>query len=155
MGKNRPGVGVACIVFNGPRILLGTRLKEPGKGRLQVSGGGLEMYEEWEACAARETREETGLRVRDFQFYTATNNPYPAHGRHDVTIWMTAHAVDPAELGEGVSEVERGKATDWGWHQFAALDLMQHRLFEGAEVLISTRLLWAYKNSLARVAGGV
>ena len=69
----RPLVGVACSVFlrsaTRPRLVslrrvaLIRRGAPPALGLLSLPGGRLELGETMAACAAREAREETGLRV--------------------------------------------------------------------------------------------
>jgi 8-oxo-dGTP diphosphatase len=61
---DRPLLGVGAVVFNGGRILLIERGKEPLKGWWTVPGGLVETGERLEAAVRRETLEETGLRVK-------------------------------------------------------------------------------------------
>ena len=44
------------------------RLGSHGAGTYALPGGHLEMGESWEACAAREVLEETGLEVSGLRF---------------------------------------------------------------------------------------
>jgi 8-oxo-dGTP diphosphatase len=60
-------------------------------------GGHLEFGESPEACAARETLEETGVIVGACRFLTMTNDVLEADGRHYVTIWIACEHVS----GEG------------------------------------------------------
>ncbi|HKW43695.1 MAG TPA: NUDIX hydrolase, partial [Thermoplasmata archaeon] len=57
-----PAVGV--IVFRDGEVLLVNRGAQPNKGRWSIPGGTLEIGETVEEAAARETLEETGVRVR-------------------------------------------------------------------------------------------
>jgi len=66
-----PRVGVACSVFarrarlvSLRRVVLIRRGAPPALGLLSLPGGRLELGERLADCAAREAREETGLRVR-------------------------------------------------------------------------------------------
>lgn len=59
-----PVPAVGAIVFRGAEILLVKRGSEPNKGRWSIPGGALETGETVEEAAARETLEETGVRVR-------------------------------------------------------------------------------------------
>jgi 8-oxo-dGTP diphosphatase len=65
-----PRVGVACAVFarrarlvSLRRVVLIRRGAAPALGLLSLPGGRLELGERLADCAAREAREETGLRV--------------------------------------------------------------------------------------------
>ena len=57
---NRPVTGVAALIINNGRLLLGYRSKSPGKNTWQCPGGLLDAGESIFDCAIRETREETG-----------------------------------------------------------------------------------------------
>jgi 8-oxo-dGTP pyrophosphatase MutT (NUDIX family) len=52
------------LVPVGDGLLLIRRGIEPGKGRLALPGGYVNLGETWEQAAVRETFEETGLRLR-------------------------------------------------------------------------------------------
>jgi 8-oxo-dGTP diphosphatase len=60
----RPMVGVGALIFNGDRILMAQRGKEPLKGFWSLPGGALELGESLEDGVRREVREETGLEIR-------------------------------------------------------------------------------------------
>ncbi len=51
------------------------------------------MPHRWQACASRETKEETNLDVTNFEFFTCTNDVYSAE-KHYVTIFMRAKLDD-------------------------------------------------------------
>ena len=58
-----PRAGSAVVVVDGDSILLGTRAKEPNRGKWVLPGGKIEAFESIEDAARREAREETGLEV--------------------------------------------------------------------------------------------
>ena len=101
----RPGVGVGVVVRRGGEVLLVKR-RHHGAGSWSTPGGYLDAGESFEACAARETLEETGVRVGDVAFRAVTNDIHE-DGKHNVTIWLTARheagearVVSPEELDE-------------------------------------------------------
>jgi len=59
----RPMVGVGALIFDGPRILMAQRGKEPLKGWWSLPGGALEIGELLADAIRREVREETGLEI--------------------------------------------------------------------------------------------
>ena len=102
-----PRVGVACLVTRHGRLLLLRRQRSHGAGSWSPPGGHLDFGESLEACAIRETMEETGLHVADPRFVAVTNDIFESDGRHYVTVWMRADAdagepsvQDPAEAAE-------------------------------------------------------
>jgi 8-oxo-dGTP diphosphatase len=59
----RPLVGVGAIIFDGPRILMAQRGKQPLLGWWSLPGGALETGEMLVEAVRRETLEETGLEI--------------------------------------------------------------------------------------------
>jgi ADP-ribose pyrophosphatase YjhB (NUDIX family) len=72
---DNPRVLVSTVVSHGRRLLLCRRAQEPSMGRWNLPSGFLERGETLEMAAARETFEETGVRVRpdDIHLYTVTS----------------------------------------------------------------------------------
>jgi ADP-ribose pyrophosphatase YjhB (NUDIX family) len=56
-------LGVGALIFDGPRILLIERGREPLKGWWSLPGGAVETGERLAAAITREVLEETGLRI--------------------------------------------------------------------------------------------
>ena len=102
-----PRVGVGCIVVRDGRILLVRRHRSHGAGTWSPPGGHLDYGETPQACAIRETAEETGIIVPRVRFLAITNDIFSAEGKHYVTVWMHGEAAagiaavqDPAEISE-------------------------------------------------------
>ncbi len=102
-----PRVGVACLVTRAGRVLLLRRQRSHGAGTWSPPGGHLEFGENPEACAIRETEEETGLRITQPRFFAITNDLFTHDGKHYITLWMRAESaggepavLDPAEVAE-------------------------------------------------------
>ncbi len=111
-----PGVGTAVWVHRDGKVLMGLRKGKVGAGLWCPPGGKLDMYEAWESCALRETREETDLEVEGLKFVTVTNDPHPEVGSHYVTVVFVADA--------GKREVrlmEPDKFERWEWFDWNAL----------------------------------
>lgn len=60
---SHPLVGVGAVVIKNGKILLVKRAFEPGAGKWSVPGGLVEVGEKLSEACARETEEETGLKV--------------------------------------------------------------------------------------------
>jgi ADP-ribose pyrophosphatase YjhB (NUDIX family) len=60
--QNPPSVAVILVPVEGGLLTI-RRGIEPGKGRLALPGGYIEMHESWQEAAARELAEETNLKV--------------------------------------------------------------------------------------------
>lgn len=72
---DNPRILVSTVVFCEGRLLLCRRAQEPSLGRWNLPSGFLELGETLEAAAARETFEETGVRVSpdDMHLYVVTS----------------------------------------------------------------------------------
>lgn len=88
--ENRPKVGLGVIVKKDGKVLFGKRKNAHGDGSWCMPGGHLEFNESWEECAARETMEETGLKIKNIRFVTATNDIFFVEEKHYITIYMVA-----------------------------------------------------------------
>ena len=69
----RVGVGV-LVTRGGSKVLVGQRRGSHGAGDWALPGGHLEVGETWEACAARELKEETGINLSEPPVFAAVNN---------------------------------------------------------------------------------
>lgn len=100
-----------------PQFLIGQRKGSHGAGTYALPGGHLEFGETPEQCAARETLEETGLKVSKVRFLTATNDILPADNKHYITIFTVSARNEEEDVpaafgagevrGMGVDELER------------------------------------------------
>jgi 8-oxo-dGTP diphosphatase len=127
MPRDQPIVRVAVGVFvlesahhpnRNPRCLMGKRKNALGAGTYGHPGGHLEFGETAEECAARETLEETGLRVTNIRFLTATNGLMLDEGKHFITLWMVGareNEQDEPQL------LEPDKCEGWQWVEWAEM----------------------------------
>ena len=101
-----PYVGIGCIVVRRDGHLLLVRNQ---RGCWSTPGGHLDFGESPEACAARETAEETGLPVTNVEFVAITNDVMADAGKHYVTIWMRADVDGAAPtIGDTAEIAEAG-----------------------------------------------
>ena len=106
----RPRVGVGAIVRRGERVLLGRRQGAHGAATWNFPGGHLEYGETPEACAERETLEESGLVVRARRRIGFTSDVFAAEGRHYITLFVACDA----PVGEP-RICEPDKCAEWAW----------------------------------------
>jgi 8-oxo-dGTP diphosphatase len=59
----RPILAVGAVVFNGEKVLLAQRGKQPGYGTWSIPGGAVKIGETVREAAAREVKEECGIDV--------------------------------------------------------------------------------------------
>jgi len=114
----RPLVGVGVIIHNhAGNIIMGERAGSHGAGKAscphtlspisqppgtyQLPGGHLEHGESFATTAAREVLEETGLKIGNIKFLTATNDVFE-EGKHYVTVFVTGEIE-----GEGEERVPK------------------------------------------------
>lgn len=105
-----PGVGVGVYIRKEGKVLLGLRKSEHGKGEWCAPGGKMDMNESPEACAIRETFEETGLEIENVRFVGITNDIWQNVGTHYVTLSFVADW----KAGE-VRLMEPDKCEKWEW----------------------------------------
>ena len=116
-----PRVGVGCIVTDGNRLLM---VRNHGR-YWSTPGGNLEFGESPADCAARETFEETGVRVTNLRFVAVTNDIVNDTGRHYITIWMRGDALtSDARIGDAKEIAEIG------WFPVNALPVPRFSYFE-------------------------
>jgi 8-oxo-dGTP diphosphatase len=110
MTGERPSVGIGIFVWKDGKFLMGKRVGKHGLGTWSVPGGYLEYGETFEECAARETMEETGVKIKNTIFLTATNNIFPDEQKHSITIYMRS------DLADGDPKtIEHDKFAEVGW----------------------------------------
>jgi 8-oxo-dGTP diphosphatase len=116
--SEHPRVGVGVIVTRGERILLIKRKGVHGQGTWSTPGGHLEVGESPEACAARETMEETGVSITNVRALGFTNDLFEESGLHYITLWMAG------EYASGEATVAAPyEASEVAWVAWDALPL--------------------------------
>ena len=82
---------MGVLIFKNQEVLLGKRIGSvPGNSTWCPPGGHLEYGEDPIACAIRETKEESGLDVKNIRRGPYTNDVFEDVGRHYITLHMIA-----------------------------------------------------------------
>ncbi len=111
-----PQIGVGVLIFRNGKLLLGRRKGSHGAGDWSAPGGHLEFGESPEACARRETWEETQLELGTLQHGAFVSDLFPEVNKHYITLLMIAqHASGEPQL------MEAEKCEGWQWFAPEAL----------------------------------
>lgn len=109
-------VGVSVLIRKGNTILLEKRAHVHGAGTWGPPSGHINFGEAPEQTAARETREETGVSIKNITFRCVTNDVFTQEQKHYITLWFDAEYAS-GELKVQAPEEE----SDAGWFDQDAL----------------------------------
>ena len=113
--EERPKVGVGVIILKEGKILLGKRKASHGEGTWCFPGGHLEFSEDIFDSAVRETKEETGISIKNLRYGPFTNDIF-SEGKHYITLFIIAD-YDSGEIE--LKEPEKCEKWDWfEWKEF-------------------------------------
>lgn len=128
--QDRPFIGTGVIVIKNNKVLLGKRIGIHGPGTWSFPGGHLEFYETVKDCAIRETKEETGIEIKNIRIGPYTNDIHKKEDKHYVTLYFIANH----KSGEP-KVMEPDKFETWDWF---AWDNLPQPLFLPIENLLKT-----------------
>ena len=117
----KPRVGLAVILMNNEKVLLGKRKNNPGVGEWSFPSKHLNLYENFKPCVTRIINEETGLERRGVKLIddypvAVTNDLFLDNDKHNVTLFMRARYL----LGD-VRIMEEDKYERWLWFEWDEL----------------------------------
>jgi 8-oxo-dGTP diphosphatase len=132
---DRPFVGAGAVIVQDSRVVLVRRGSEPMKGKWTIPGGMVELGETVRACAMREAREETGLRVEAEEILDVVDSIIPGpNGRMQYHYVLVDFLCRP----RGGSLQAGGDAAEVRWVE--AQDLDSYELSEAANSIIRKAL---------------
>lgn len=119
---NNPRVGVATIVKNDDKILLGYRKSNLGKDTWGLPGGKLDFGEDLKDCAVRELKEETNLTTTtdNLKLAGVTNAVFDDETHYITIIYEVTYYVGK------ISVLEPDKCEKWEWFEY---DNLPEKLF--------------------------
>jgi len=129
--KKQAKVGVSVLVKKGDRILLEKREHTShGNGTWGPPSGHIDFGELPEQAAARETYEETGVKIDEVKFRVITNDVFEEEQQHYITIWFDANYVSGEPQVR--SPQEESEVSWFSWHDLPQpLFLPLQHLLEG------------------------
>lgn len=132
MEENKyPRVGIGVMIQNAKgEVLLGLRKGSHGAGEWSFPGGHLDFGEKMFACARRETKEETGLKVDECELISVADEMryIASDGKHYVNI-----GIKVKYQGGEPRVMEPEKCLEWRWF---SLDNLPEKIFEGTGLTI-------------------
>lgn len=130
MDKKRPLVGIGVMIKNKKgQVLLGLRKGSHGSGEWCFPGGHLEFGETFYETAIRETKEETGLKVKNCKLISVAEEMgyLKSDGKHYINIGILA------EYKGGIPRVlEPEKCEKWQWF---SQNKLPKNLFQGTKLI--------------------
>ena len=118
-----PQVLVTTIVASGDRVLLCRRAGPPAAGRWTLPGGFMESGETLEEAAARETYEETGVRIDSGEMRIYAVATLPAISEIYVGFLSTVAENTALVCGSECTEVRFFGEADVPWAELTYLDV--------------------------------
>lgn len=138
LDKKYPRVGIGVMIQNeNGQILLGQRKSSHGTGEWCFPGGHYEFGETVFETAKRETMEETGLEVNEFELISVADEMryIETDDKHYLNIGVKA-----AYSGGEPKLMEPDKCVEWKWFD---LDSLPEPMLEGTD--------WTIRNFKAKI----
>ncbi len=127
-----PRVGIGVLIQNDKgEVLMGLRQGSHGAGEWSFPGGHLDFGETIFETAKRETKEEVGLDVEEFELISVADEMryIKTDNKHYLNIGIKA-----VYNGGEPKLMEPEKCKEWRWF---SLEDLPERIFEGTELVIN------------------
>ncbi len=107
--SNAPPVGVAVLILDQDRLVLGKRVKPPMQHSWQLPGGWVRGSESPVQAAMRNIAGFGNLQYDKLRFVTYTDNQF-ADGLHSVSLYFQTNCLNPATV-----KLSNAQCNDWYW----------------------------------------
>lgn len=131
------GIGTGIMILKDNKILLGKRVGN-FLGTWSMPGGKLDFGEDLGACAIRELLEETGLKAKNLQFISLSDNKDSES--HFITVGFLCTEFDGTP-----TTLEPHKITEWTW--FDLNDLPSPLFIMSAKIIENYHAKTPFKNT--------
>mgnify|MGYP002632669333 CR=1 FL=1 len=111
-----PRIGIAVIIMQAGKLLLGRRLNQPMQGSWQLPGGWLGFAEDPEQAVARLLSGFKGLDFSRAQFVAYSNNLFDERS-HSVSLYF----LTDCRADKCWGAVENSDCSDWCWENWDEL----------------------------------
>lgn len=138
----KPKIGISVLIFNKNQVLFGKRLKKNGYKKWATPGGHLEMFETFEECAIRETKEEANIDIENVKLLDVKNCIYKECNEHYVAVILLASI---KKNSQELLNKEKDKCEEWKWFN---MDNIPDNLFELNDIFSSQEHLEKINNYL-------
>lgn len=125
-GEYLPSVGVGILLVNKEKILIGRRIDS---GMYGLPGGWIEYSENWDECASRELKEETGINLKpeNFKHIYTLNLINKEKNFHSISCVMYG-IMEESEMS-ALENKEPNKCYGWVWATLSDIRTMATSLF--------------------------
>lgn len=103
--RRSPSLAVDIIIFIGNKLVLIKRENEPFKDCFAIPGGFVEYGETVENAAIRETKEETGLDVKNLSLFRVYSDPDRDPRGHTISIIFQGEGKGIPKAGDDAREL--------------------------------------------------
>jgi len=114
--SQKPAVGIALIICNQQKVLIGKRRKNPQPGSWQLPGGWLRWQESPLQAVHRLLTGFDSLQLSEPQFCQYSNNIFDAQN-HSVSLYFRLDCSNGIHSGP----IQQAQCTDWHWAKWKEL----------------------------------
>lgn len=130
ISKQTPALGVATVIKNSGKIVLGRRLSSPMPAYWQLPGSWVRVGESPEQAANRNIQQFCGIQYTKPHFVTYTDNQFPG-GEHSISLYFELECLNADTVNLQMNK----DCDDWYWADW--YDLPNH-LFHPLQILLQS-----------------